>query len=101
MPKSLISYAEPCGTTAEPHTPYKGSVAASAPHASPYRARACEAVVIDLTPIFTPTTADAIRDAWITRRDGLNPQPIREIYRATPHAGFRAALAHLMTEEQA
>lgn len=58
-------------------------------------------MVIDLTPIFTPTTAAVIRDAWITRRDGLDPQPIRDAYRATQHAGFRAALAHLMTEEQA
>ena len=57
------------------------------------------AAVFDLTGAFTPDTAAAIQAAWITRRDGLDPQPIREIYRATPHAGFRAALAHLMTEE--
>ncbi len=55
----------------------------------------------DLSPVFTPDTATAIRDAWITRRDNLDPQPIRDAYRANPHARFRALIAHMMTEEQA
>jgi len=50
----------------------------------------------DLTGAFTAETAAMIADAWITARDGLDPQPIREHYRAVRHAGFRAVIAELM-----
>lgn len=32
----------------------------------------------DLTPHFTQHTADLIRDAWITWRDGTDREPIRD-----------------------
>lgn len=50
----------------------------------------------DLTGIFNSETAAMIADAWTTARDGLDPQPIREHYRAVRHAGFRAVIAQLM-----
>lgn len=50
----------------------------------------------DLTGTFTPAIADAIRDAWLCARDRTDPHPIRELYRANPHPGFRGALAELM-----
>lgn len=57
----------------------------------------CMTDPIDLTGIWSPTTAALIRSAWETRRDSADPQPIREHYRATTHQGLRAVLANIMT----
>lgn len=85
--------AEPCGTTAEPHTPYKGSATGSVPRAAPLTGQGH----FDLTGTWSKPTADLIRDAWITKRDGTDPEPIRQAYRDNAHEGFRAVLAAIMT----
>jgi len=51
----------------------------------------------DLTGAWSKATADLIRDAWITKRDGTDPEPIRQAYRATHHQGLRDTLATIMT----
>lgn len=50
----------------------------------------------DLTGHWSTATADLIRDAWITWRDGTDPQPIRDRYREQPQE-VRAVLANIMT----
>lgn len=88
------------GCASAPVTPPKGGdnwalTGASQPTDAEWRSSALH----DLTGAFTPETAAMIADAWITARDGLPKEPIRDHYRRVPHNGFRALLAHLMTED--
>ena len=51
----------------------------------------------DLTPIWSPATADLIRDAWLCARDGTDREPIRQYYRDNPT--LRAVIADIMREQ--
>lgn len=52
---------------------------------------------IDLTGYWNRATAALIRDAWITKRNNADPEPIRKAYRDNAHEAFRAVLAAIMT----
>jgi len=83
--------AEPCGTTAEPHTPYKGSATGSVPRAAPLTGQGH--FDHDL-PHFTSATASIIAAAWTASRDHADPQPIRQHWRQNP--ALRGLIAELM-----
>jgi hypothetical protein len=47
-------------------------------------------------PDFTPATAAVIRDAWTTRLNNTDREPVRQDYRDNP--GLRALIAEIMRD---